>query len=69
MHALKKQRDKHSSRSADLWLRQPFSSWCKRLASATPANTIGGNMHGFETKYQNADQKTRPCQGSRTRPG
>jgi len=26
-------------------------------------------MHGFETKYQNADQKTRPCQRSRTRPG
>ncbi len=27
MNAQKKQRDKHSSRSADLRLRQPFSSW------------------------------------------
>jgi len=27
MNALKKQRDKHSSRSADLRLRQPYSSW------------------------------------------
>jgi len=27
MNASKKQRDKHSSRSADLRLRQPYSSW------------------------------------------
>jgi hypothetical protein len=27
MNAIKKRRDKHSSRPADLRLRQPFSSW------------------------------------------
>jgi hypothetical protein len=44
---LKKQRNKHSSRSADLRLRQPFSSWANRLASATPANTISNKTHDF----------------------
>ena len=57
MHALKKQRNKHSSRSADLRLRQPFSSWCDRLASATPANTPNEKIHDFKTKYGNSDLK------------
>jgi hypothetical protein len=49
MHALKKQRDKHSSRSANLRLRQPYSSCCERLASATPPNAVGLKMHDFRT--------------------
>ena len=65
MHALKKQRNKHSSRSADLRLRQPFSSWCDRLASATPANTISGEMHDFRTKALQSVWKNAPRQTSR----
>jgi hypothetical protein len=54
MNAIKKQRDKHSSRSADLRLRQPVLVEGNRLASATPATTPSEQICDFKTKYGNS---------------